>query len=321
LVESLNKSLIPKLDDFVKKFDSEGWGKKLEDFAENVGGWISTIGGWIMEHPKLTAAIWAFSKAAPLIGGAFKLLGGLWDMGKWFMNGVALGKGVDSVASGNNSINTTKVKGSGKFGKFGKTKGGMSLGRSLSKGVKVGGGLGLLGLGADMGRSFMDNPDSTGGKTLGAIGTTANWAGTGAMIGSVIPGLGTAAGAIIGGLLGAGKGVYDEFINVNDGIVKFNPKDKFIGIGNDTIVAGTDAGGNRALANQIAGGSTGGKTEVIHKHEDMKITFEFVGLSESTARDLLSNSRFLKDMNSRLNEISSSVFSGGKLSPNPKFSN
>ena len=220
LVESLNKSLIPKLDDFVKKFDSEGWGKKLEDFAENVGGWISTIGGWIMEHPKLTAAIWAFSKAAPLIGGAFKLLGGLWDMGKWFMNGVSLGKGFNSVASGNNSINTTKVKGSGKFGKFGKTKGGMSLGRSLSKGVKVGGGLGLLGLGADMGRSFMDNPDSTGGKTLGAIGTTANWAGTGAMIGSVIPGLGTAAGAIIGGVLGAGKGIYDEFFNkpVNDGV-------------------------------------------------------------------------------------------------------
>jgi hypothetical protein len=71
----------------------------------------------------------------------------------------------------------------------------------------------------------------------------------------------------------------------------------------------------------MSSGTSGGKTEVIHKHEPMKITFEFIGLSESTARDLLSNSRFIKDMNSRLNEVSSSVFSGGKISPNPKFSN
>jgi hypothetical protein len=309
LAQALQEGLGKPLINFVNQMDKEMLFKKIQDFGTKLIDFGKYMGSWITWGTETFGAKGIL--ATVFLGGA----------ALWFSKGVSLGMGFNSVASvggpglmSKTAIATTRGKGlSGKMGKFGK-----SMARG---GMLKGGALALGGLGANVARGYLDDPESGLGKGLGVLGDTASFAGTGAMIGSVIPGLGTAAGAVIGGLLGAGKGVYDEFINVNDGIVKFNPKDKFIGIGNDTIVAGTDAGGNRALANQIAGGSTGGKTEVIHKHENMKITFEFVGLSESTARDLLSNSRFIKDMNSRLNEVSSSVFSGGKLSPNPKFSN
>ena len=252
MIESFNKpgGLADKLDLFVKDFNKPGgMGEVVSKFAGVIGDFVSSIGAWMLEHPKLTAGLWAFSKGIPLIVGAFKLLGGLWDMAKWFMNGVALGKGYMSVAGamgvgggggnggngggggmlsnflrggpkggmGRNILAGLTKKGimgpAGMFGKFGATKGGMSLMGSLAKGAKLGSPLGLIGMGADIGRGFMDDPNSTGGKLLGNVGTTASWAGTGAMIGSVIPGLGTAAGAIIGGAAGLGKSLYDEWFS------------------------------------------------------------------------------------------------------------
>lgn len=48
------------------------------------------------------------------------------------------------------------------------------------------------------------------GAALDIAGQAASYAGTGAMIGSVIPGLGTAAGAAIGGIIGAGMGAWQN---------------------------------------------------------------------------------------------------------------
>ena len=89
-------------------------------------------------------------------------------------------------------------------------KGGKGLGKSmlggvggrLARGMSAGGPLALLGVGAEVGRMFMDDPDSTMGKTLGVLGTTASDAAMGMMIGSMLGPLGTAVGGIIGGIVG-----------------------------------------------------------------------------------------------------------------------
>ena len=45
---------------------------------------------------------------------------------------------------------------------------------------------------------------------------------------------------------------------LNDGIIQFNPSDKFMTVNDGTMIAGTDAGGNQALANAITNNSAGG---------------------------------------------------------------
>ena len=250
LVDTMNKNLVPGLMRLADKFETEGWGAKIESFATSVGEIVSTIGGWMLEWPKLTAGLLLFSKVGPAV---FSGLSFLWDTVKWFKNGMQLGMGFNSVASvsggggggisdmipggnggltggrgtagrrgliktlGNNKftkgIQGVFGKGSEMFGKFGSAKGGMSLGKSLLKGGKAFTGLGALSLGADLGRGMMDDPNSDLGKTIGIAGQAAEWASYGALLGSVVPGLGTAVGGAIGGVAGGIKGLFDEYFS------------------------------------------------------------------------------------------------------------
>lgn len=95
-----------------------------------------------------------------------------------------------------------KTLGNNRFSKglMGVSKGLGGLG-GLAGGLALGG-LGMLG---DYGRSKMDNPYSTGGKMLGIGSKAAQYAGMGMMLGPW--------GALAGGLLGAGMGVYDEYFS------------------------------------------------------------------------------------------------------------
>jgi len=52
---------------------------------------------------------------------------------------------------------------------------------------------------------------------------------------------------------GAGTGA-DDAIIMNDGIVRFNPRDKFTKVNDGTMIAGTNVDGNRRLARQLSGG-------------------------------------------------------------------
>lgn len=84
------------------------------------------------------------------------------------------------------------------------------------KGIGKGLGGGLAGLGLTFGAGMAaDALTSSGSPKSGAamdiLGGTAGWALTGASVGSVIPGLGTVAGGLIGGGLGLAKGVYDNW--------------------------------------------------------------------------------------------------------------
>jgi hypothetical protein len=74
-----------------------------------------------------------------------------------------------------------------------------------SMGSLAGGlGLGIAGLGADVIRGNMKDPESTGGKLLGVGSSALKGAGIGMMFGPW--------GAAIGGVLGGLYGAYDEFI-------------------------------------------------------------------------------------------------------------
>jgi hypothetical protein len=81
--------------------------------------------------------------------------------------------------------------------------------RNLLRGGFAAGGIGL---GVDLlssGIASNYEQGSTGYNVAEGIGTTAGYAGTGAMIGSIIPGVGTVIGGIIGGSLGAIKSYFD----------------------------------------------------------------------------------------------------------------
>lgn len=100
----------------------------------------------------------------------------------------------------------------GKFGKFSKVVGGgAKLIGNLGKGMRAANPLMWASMGLDVGRSFLDDPNSDLGKGLGVASTTAGDAATGALIGSVIPGVGTLIGGIVGGVIGLGRSLYSEF--------------------------------------------------------------------------------------------------------------
>lgn len=67
----------------------------------------------------------------------------------------------------------------------------------------------LAGMGLQMGAGAAGH-DTSLGKGLGIAGDTVGWAGTGAMLGSVVPGIGTALGGILGGVGGLLWGLYNR---------------------------------------------------------------------------------------------------------------
>lgn len=82
----------------------------------------------------------------------------------------------------------------------------------VAKGVGVGGIASLAGEGIQAGGDMLKEAGyEQTGKAVAVGGTATKYAGYGAMIGSVVPGVGTAIGAGVGGLIGAGKGIYDQY--------------------------------------------------------------------------------------------------------------
>jgi len=344
------------LRDFVKNLKDSGFLENMKDFAKKAGELAGSIIKFVVENPLGTLvsalATWGALKAAT-----------------WFMNGRMLGRGFNSVASagggggadggGGNMVNRflrggkkggmrrNLLAGSKKlgriggksFGKFGSRKGAMSLGKSLAKGGKAFTGLGAVALAADVGRGFMDDPDSKLGKGIGVAGKTAEYAAYGALLGSIIPGLGNVAGGAIGGLIGGGMGIYDEFFadknkgargrkggnisEVNDGIIKFNPKDKFMKV-NDVLLASTQEGKLDKAAKEF-NGNNGGKSEVIHKHENQRIDININGLGSDTslanliAENIANNAYARQTLNNGLKDTSAGTGRTGKLNPNPRF--
>lgn len=125
-----------------------------------------------------------------------------------------LGKGIRGVGKGIVSRNANKKT------PWGSVKRGVGRGlKGLGKGIAKGGPAGLVILGADMIGSnnianfFGADEGSHVQKGIDIALDAGGWASTGALVGSLFPGPGTLAGAIIGGVGGAGYGIYKNYIN------------------------------------------------------------------------------------------------------------
>ena len=108
-----------------------------------------------------------------------------------------------------------------KPGQYGNWESSMPEGPSESKGkgkwlgrlknLVKGGGVGILGTGAEIaGEKLSEAGHTRSGAALDIAGSTAQYAGLGAMLGSIFPGLGTAIGAGIGGTIGLGAGLWSS---------------------------------------------------------------------------------------------------------------
>jgi hypothetical protein len=256
IITAINENLLPRLKAFGEKFENGGWGEKIEVLATAVGEFVVGVGKIAFGIIDILGPKGTFITALALWGGLKALT--------WVANGVALAKGFNMAARGPGSFGGGGGSGGGMFGKFGSTKGGMSFGKSLARGLGTGAVLGVGSAAMDYGRSNMEDPNSTGGKLLGVGSKAASWAATGAMIGSIIPGLGTAAGGIIGGLLGAGVGAYDEGMfgqPTEDGLFEGDNPIKSLG-----KLAGRNFGGNFNKGNGVI---KNGKIHPIDNKDDL----------------------------------------------------
>jgi hypothetical protein len=84
--------------------------------------------------------------------------------------------------------------------------------KGLSPAIKGGGAAALLGMGASYaGDKLKEAGHEKTGSALDVAGQAASWGGTGAMIGSVVPGVGTAIGAGVGAVAGGAYGLYKNW--------------------------------------------------------------------------------------------------------------
>ena len=95
-----------------------------------------------------------------------------------------------------------------------------TVGKGVPGVVKGVGAGAVLSLGADFAADKLGR-DTKAGAGVDVLGTTAGYASTGAMIGSIIPGVGTLAGGLLGGAVGLGKGIWDN----RDTLFNSTPKD------------------------------------------------------------------------------------------------
>lgn len=348
------------LQNFVDKLKNSGFLDRLKDFVKGAGELAGTLVKWITDNPIKTAFIAGSALLLKTVGGF------LWDSMKWFANGMALGKGFNTVASagGGGSPGGGGARGASRLFNTKRTGLGMSKASKLGMNFKgaarsVGGvGAGILAgvtTGAmefmeneDMGMDIGENIGRTAAKGTGAGLGAWGGAAAGAAIGSVVPVVGTLIGGLIGGAIGAwggsalGEATGDAIFgdeakkygnsnsidlskvnNVNDGIIQFNPKDKFMKV-NDVLLASTQEGKLDKAAKEFTG-NNGGKSEVVHKHENQKIDININGLGSDTSlanlivENIVNNAYARQTLNNGLKDTSAGTGRTGKLNSNPRF--
>ena len=164
--------------------------KAVTAFKDFVNG-VTTEPTWV---EKIIAGIGALTAAIPGLITAIQLIKMAID---WFKGKNGGGPDIPDV--------------DGKGGKGGPGKPGvggklLSIGKNLVKG----GAGAIAGVAAEYGGEKLKEAGyQKTGTALGVAGKTASYAGTGAMIGSIVPGVGTAIGGGIGATIGLGMGIYE----------------------------------------------------------------------------------------------------------------
>jgi hypothetical protein len=221
----LQKDVLEKIRDILTKIVSGpmlSFFKLLEKSFNFVQSIFNTFGK--MTGGALGDALGATLIGAPLLIGAIRALtsilgSGLKSMffqrGTWPNPMITQEKGMGGGGGMLDDMIDMGGQRGGKFGKsrrlvsrFGSADKARAARASQMRGFKVGGGLAIAGLAADQISEEMK--EGTEQDVVSGIGTTASFAGTGAMIGSALfPGVGTLVGGIIGGVVGGIKALVD----------------------------------------------------------------------------------------------------------------
>jgi hypothetical protein len=159
MLEGVNK-MIPKLDEFVKHFnDKGGWGEKLEAMAKWVGDLIGALGSWVIDNPIKSGLSVLTAKMLPGIISIGKMM---WDTAKWFMNGVMLGNGFNSVASAGGGGGDMLDEVGGMRGKGGRMR---NMKASWTKAGRSG--KGFMGKAFSAAKGFMGKTGMANGSSIG----------------------------------------------------------------------------------------------------------------------------------------------------------
>jgi len=316
-IEALNTGLVQPMIQFQEQMKGSEFLDNVRDLGESIGKFIGAVGGFVLEFPKLSLAIAA--------GGTI-----FFNAGKWFANGQMLGMGFNTVTGGGGGMMPNGATGVGK-GMASKLGMGKNMAKNLKGGGAIGGGVLSAGLSgynewttnADAGMSDGENVGRTVARSAGAGLGAWGGAAAGAAIGSVVPVVGTVIGGIIGGILGGlggdfiGDKVGDVGANImNDGIIKFNPQDKFLQM-NDGLVASTDKGKiDDIVKTSKDGGSTSGKIEFGKLKIEGKIQVDIPN-GDNMNIDLAKDPFFIREITKLIQEQLRIDIGGGKLNPNP----
>lgn len=255
----LDEGLRKPIQELMGKEGIKDFGKHLLAFGKFVGEIVGSIATFVVNNPIKSVL------------GALTAIG-LFEAGKWMGNGVMLGLGFNSVASVNGKGGITgMLKGlipgkganmmrapkggitvNGKFYKGGQM---YNAGKSMTKLGKAGLG-GVAGLGGGimgymlgrMGSEAMGLEDSATGDILSTILSIAGGIG-GFAIGGPL-------GAMAGSALGSGLGKMGGDYMMDDGIIKFNPNDKFMFMNDGVMAASTSENQLHTLGDKMMGNTS-----------------------------------------------------------------
>lgn len=225
IVEGITDVLKPLVQDFI---NNDSLKKDLKELGKNIGEfvkWGAKGVKWFVETvvdtfgPKGIFKAWLGAKGILL----------LFDVAKWFSNGLALSKGFLTgtggmgrgfgarTPAGGYTRNGMPINTQPRMGMGGKLMGKNIFGGKLAMGtmgsVAAGAGLGIAGYGTDKLRDSIYGEGSEEGKGLGVASAALKGAGMGAMLGPW--------GALAGLLIGGGIGAYDEYFNKPQNDAKF----------------------------------------------------------------------------------------------------
>lgn len=360
VAQALKDNIGMPLKNMLSTWNKEKFYEKIRNFVKVASEVVTSIIGFGVKIAEFLGPKGIGLLVGALVAGKF--LGPLLDLGKWFINGKMLGMGFNSVAGGGGGMggpggpgggggasrlfNTRNTRAMSRLGISRSSQIGMNFKGAMRSGGAIGGGILAGGMAAydewsensASGMKASENAARTAAKGVGAGVGAWGGAAAGAAIGSVVvPVVGTAIGALIGGAIGglAGGGLGEaagdlayggETLSsagqMNDGIIKFNPKDKFVKV-NDALVASTNEGQLHKAVDRMGYGN--GSSEVIHKHEKQSIDININGIGSDSALAMALVDNFIKSphamqkLTSEANATRANVSNMGKTSGNPRF--
>ena len=326
--QALKKNLGGPIQKFIKTLSDGGKDSfigSIKSWVKSIAGLVTSVGKWIIDNPIKSVLAVALFKTAGWIANGLALATGF-NLGARMGGGMGMGRGMTGPGAGFGAARSRAGITRGVNGQMVRGRPGMSTGAKMGAGL----GLGIAGMGLDYARSTMDDQESRGAKALGVGSSALTGAAFGMMLGPV--------GALVGGLAGAAYGAFKEYgggdgfeetdnttadmsslysktSEVNDAIIKFNPRDKFTTV-NDAIIASTSQNQLNTATKKLTGGDSNSETKV--KIDDVKadFNFNFNGIDNEIGKMLLANNQWVNKLNTVLHEVSRTSLSY-KISPQP----